>query len=45
MGPKRRIQAQKDDAQAIVATKANERIRFKKQLPSWRFAPNHQNHW
>jgi ribosomal protein L7/L12 len=43
--PKRRIQAQKDDAQASVATKAKERRRFKKQLPSWRFAPNHQNHW
>jgi hypothetical protein len=43
--PKRRIQVQKDDAQASVATKAKERRRFKKQLPSWRFAPNHQNHW
>jgi hypothetical protein len=42
---KRRIQAQKDDAQASGATKAKERRRFKKQLPSWRFAPNHQNHW
>jgi hypothetical protein len=41
---KQRIQAQKDDAQASVATKAKERKRFKKQLPSWRFAPNHQNH-
>jgi hypothetical protein len=43
--PKRRIQAQKDDAQASVTTKAKERRRFKKQLPSWRFAPNHQNDW
>jgi hypothetical protein len=31
---KQRIQAQKDDAQASVATKVNERRRFKKQLPS-----------
>jgi len=39
------IQAQKDDVQESGATKAKERRRFKKQLPSWRFAPNHQNHW
>ena len=39
------IQAQKNDVQASGATKAKERRRFKKQLPSWRFAPNHQNHW
>jgi hypothetical protein len=39
------IQAQKDDAQASGATKAKKRRRFKKQLPSWRFAPNHQNQW
>ena len=39
------IQAQKDDVQASGATKAKERRRFKKQLPSWRFAPNHQNYW
>jgi hypothetical protein len=43
--PKGSIQAQKDDAQASGATKAKERKRFKKQLLSWRFAPNHQNHW
>jgi hypothetical protein len=43
--PKGSIQAHKDDAQIRVATKAKERRRFKKQLPSWRFAPNHQNHW
>jgi hypothetical protein len=43
--PKRSIQAQKNDAQASGATKAKDRRRFKKQLPSWRFAPNHQNHW
>ena len=42
--PKGRIQSQKNDAQASGATKTNER-RFKKQLPSWRFAPNHQNYW
>ena len=42
--PKGSIQAQKDDVQASGATKTKER-RFKKQLPSWRFAPNHQNHW
>ena len=39
------IQAQKDDVQESGATKAKERRRFKKQLPSWRFAPNHQNYW
>ena len=39
------IQAQKDDVQASGAIKAKERKRFEKQLPSWRFAPNHQNHW
>ena len=38
--PKGSIQAQKDDAQSSGATKAKERRRFKKQLPSWRFAPN-----
>ena len=43
--PKTSIHAQKDDAQASGATKAKERMRFKKQLPSWRFAPNHQNYW
>jgi hypothetical protein len=43
--PKGSIQAQKDDVQASVATKAKERRRFKKQLSSWRFAQNHQNHW
>jgi hypothetical protein len=43
--PKGSIQAQKDDAQASGATKAKERRRFKKQFPSWRFAPNDQNHW
>jgi hypothetical protein len=43
--PKGSIQAQKDNTQANGATKAKERRRFKKQLPSWRFAPNHQNHW
>jgi hypothetical protein len=43
--PKGSIQAQKDNAQASGATKAKERRRFKKQLPSWRFTPNHQNHW
>jgi hypothetical protein len=43
--PKASIQAQKDDAQASGATKAKGRRRFKKQLPSWRFAPNHQNQW
>ena len=42
--PKGSIQAQKDDVQASGATKTKER-RFKKQLPSWRFALNHQNHW
>jgi len=42
--PKGSIQAQKNDVQASGATKTKER-RFKKQLPSWRFAPNHQNHW
>ena len=42
--PKGSIQTQKDDAQASGATKAKERRRFKKQLPSWRFAPNHQNY-
>ena len=41
---KERIQSQKNDAQASGATKTKER-RFKKQLPSWRFASNHQNHW
>jgi hypothetical protein len=41
--PKGNIQAQKDDAQASGATKVKERRRFKKQLPSWRFVPNHQN--
>ena len=40
--PKRSVQAQKDD---IQASGAKERPRFKKQLPSWRFAPNHQNYW
>ena len=34
------IQAQKDDVQASGATKAKERRRFKKQLPSY-----HQNYW
>ena len=43
--PKGSIQAQKDDAQASGATKAKERRRYKKQLSSWRFVPNHQNHW
>jgi len=43
--PKGSIQARKDDVQASGATKAKERRRFKKQLPSWRFAPNHQNYW
>ena len=38
--PKGSIQAQKDDVQASGATKTKER-RFEKQLPSWRFAPNH----
>jgi len=42
--PKGSIQAQKDDAQASGATKAKERRRFKKQLSSWRFVLNHQNH-
>jgi hypothetical protein len=32
--PKRSVQAQKDDVQASGATKAKERQRFKKQLPS-----------
>ena len=41
--PNGSIQAQKDDVQASGATKTKER-RFKKQLLSWRFAPNHQNH-
>ena len=35
--PKGSIQARKDDVQASGATKAKERKRFKKQLPSWRF--------
>jgi peptidoglycan/LPS O-acetylase OafA/YrhL len=35
----------KTSIQVSGATKANERRRFKKQLPSWRFAPNHQNYW
>jgi hypothetical protein len=39
------IQAQKDDAQASGATKAKKRRKFKKQLPSWRLTPNHQNQW
>jgi hypothetical protein len=43
--PKGSIQAQKDDAQASGVTKAKKRRRFKKQLLSWRFAPNHQNPW
>jgi hypothetical protein len=43
--PKRSFQAQKDDAQASGETKAKERRRLKKQLPTWRFAPNHQNYW
>jgi hypothetical protein len=44
--PKGSIQAHKDDTQVSGATKAKERRRrFEKQLPSWRFAPNHQNHW
>jgi hypothetical protein len=43
--PKGRIQSQKNDAQASGATKVKERRRFEKQLPSWRFAPNHQNYW
>jgi hypothetical protein len=43
--PKGNIQAQKDDAQASGATKVKERRRFKKQLSSWRFVPNHQNQW
>jgi hypothetical protein len=32
--PKRSVQAQKDDAQASGTTKAKERRKFKKQLPS-----------
>jgi hypothetical protein len=43
--PKGSIQAQKDDAQASGATKTKGRRKFKKQLPNWRFAPNHQNQW
>jgi hypothetical protein len=40
------IQAHKDDAQVSGATKTKERRRkFKKQLPSWKFAPDHQSHW
>jgi len=42
---KGRIQSQKNNDQATSATKVKERRRFKKQMPSWRFAPNHQNHW
>jgi hypothetical protein len=43
--PKGSIQAHKDDAQVSGATKAKERRRFEKQLPSWKFAPDHQSHW
>jgi hypothetical protein len=43
--PKGRIQSQKNDSQVSDAMKVKERRRFKKQLPSWRFAPNHQNYW
>jgi hypothetical protein len=39
--PKGSIQAHKDDAQTSGVTKAKERRRFEKQLPSWKFAPNH----
>jgi hypothetical protein len=39
------IQAQKDDPQVSGATKEKKGMRFKKQLPNWRFAPNHQSHW
>ena len=38
--PKGSIQAQKNDAKASGAIKTNERRRFKKQLPNWRFASN-----
>jgi hypothetical protein len=41
--PKGSIQTQKDNAQASGETNAKKRRRFKKQLSSWRFAPNHQN--
>ena len=42
--PKGDIQAQRDGAQASGATKAKERRRrFKTQLLSWEFAPDHQN--
>ena len=40
--PKRSVQAPKDDIQASAAKK---RPRFKKELLSLRFAPNHQNYW
>jgi hypothetical protein len=44
--PKGSIQAHKDNAQVSGATKAKERRRrFEKQLPSWKFAPDHQGHW
>jgi len=43
--PKGSIQTRKDDFQASGATKTKKRKRFKKELPSWRFAPNHQNQW
>jgi hypothetical protein len=40
---KESIHAQKDDTQASGVTKTKERRRFRKQLSSWRFAPNHKN--
>ena len=43
--PKENIQTQKDDAQVSGATKVKKRRRFEKQLPNWKFAPNHQNQW
>jgi hypothetical protein len=44
--PNGSIQAHKDDAQVSGATKAKERRRrFEKQLPSWKFTPDHQSHW